>query len=306
MSDTLLGIVGAGRAFERLYAPALSGLAGVRIAAIADPRPANSGVTRFASLEEMLAECQLSAVVVLSPPALHAGHVLTAINHGSPVLVEKPPALHAGEVESWAAAGGAELVTPAFSRRTWLRYRGLRRRLGEGETGRIIIHTNPAAWGALGGGEAEAIEDLLPHCLDLARWISGKEIRSVSARPVEGGVAGELCLDGDRTVTFEAAHAARYREHLAIDGIEHSERPRKPLAATIDRLRGRPAQEVEGTRRTLESWLRRLNGLPTVALPTIADAWACAAAMDACRTSLERAGAPVGLPPLPPGVAPHA
>ncbi len=286
MSDTLLGIVGAGRAFERLYAPALSGLAGVRIAAIADPRPANSGVTRFASLEEMLAECQLSAVVVLSPPALHAGHVLTAINHGSPVLVEKPPALHAGEVESWAAAGGAELVTPAFSRRTWLRYRGLRRRLGE--------------------GEAEAIEDLLPHCLDLARWISGKEIRSVSARPVEGGVAGELCLDGDRTVTFEAAHAARYREHLAIDGIEHSERPRKPLAATIDRLRGRPAQEVEGTRRTLESWLRRLNGLPTVALPTIADAWACAAAMDACRTSLERAGAPVGLPPLPPGVAPHA
>lgn len=300
MSEMLLAVVGAGRAFERLYAPAVSGLAGARIAAIADPRPTTFGATRFASLEELLDQFTVNAVVVLSPPPMHAEHVLTAIKRGCPVLVEKPPALHAGEVESWLTAGGSQLVTPAFSRRTWLRYRGLRRRLGEGETGRIVIHTNPAAWGALGGGEAEAIEDLLPHCLDLARWISGAEIRSVSARPVAGGVAGQLRLDGGRAVSFEAAHTSRYLEHLEIDGIVHDERPRKPIPAAIDRLRGRPAQEVEGTRRTLESWLRRLAGLPTVALPGIADAWACAAAMDACRASQELTSATVELPPAPP------
>ncbi len=306
MSETLLGVVGAGRAFERLYAPAVNGLAGIRIAAIADPRPITFGATHFATLEELLDQFTVDAVVVLSPPQLHAGHVLTALKHGCPVLVEKPPALHAAEVESWLAADGATLVTPAFSRRTWLRYRGLRRRLGEGETGRIVIHTNPAAWGALGGGEAEAVEDLLPHCLDLARWISGAEIRAVSARAVPGGIAGDLHLDGSRVVSFEAAHAARYLEHLEIDGIVHNERPRKPIPAVIDRLRGRPAQEVEGTRRTLESWLRRLAGLPTVALPGIADAWACAAAMDACRASQDLNGATVELPPLPPELRPGA
>ena len=107
-----LGVFGLGQVYRQLYAPAVAIRRDFCVAATADPAvPAD-----FSQPEALLAGAEVDAILVLSPPPLHARHVALALDRGLPVLVEKPPALTVAEAEDWP---NPVLLTCAFSRRYW-------------------------------------------------------------------------------------------------------------------------------------------------------------------------------------------
>ena len=95
-----LGIVGCGVIAET-YLRALTGPCANewRLAAVSDLNlerarsvTAGTGASVYGSLEELLADPGVDAVVVLVPNYLHAQTAIQAMEAGKPVLVEKPMA----------------------------------------------------------------------------------------------------------------------------------------------------------------------------------------------------------------------
>lgn len=288
-----LGVAGLGRVFERLYLPALRALPGVEIAAAFDPDASRDPLAglparRVESYESLVA-AGIDAVIILSPPRFHGEQVAAALSAGLPVLVEKPPALTLAEMRPWLPSpGDVAAVTPAFARRYWPPYLHLRReRVPVDE---LLLSTDPSGWGSGDAQTAGPDVDLLPHLLDLARWLWRDEIVSVSARREEAAIDVELAFTGGRTMRCRAAHAGGYEEWVTVNGKRRLVGPPSRGAEVLRRLRSTPPNESLGISRTLRLWLRDLaapspNGLR--------DAWAVVAAMDAAQDSAAAGGRPV-------------
>lgn len=109
MNPLRTGIVGAGfGAYAHL--PALVAHPGFDVVAIASPtRAADIAKERnlahaFTSCKEMLAGCELDAVVVAAPPFTHHEDVLAALAAGKHVLCEKPFALSVAQAQEMLEA----------------------------------------------------------------------------------------------------------------------------------------------------------------------------------------------------------
>jgi len=259
-----------------LYLPALRRRRPLELVGAADPAgPVVPGVATYQSEDELFRATELDALLVLSPPSLHAAHIAAGVERGLHVLVEKPPALNVAEVDAWPGAGPAT-VTPAFSRRFWKRYSGPKRR---GATWRFTLKTDPAQWRAL---RTEPVErDLLPHAADLAGWLSGERI--VAVEEVARGRAaasGVFRLSGGGEFRWEVAHGDQYVEHLTVDDRALAGPP-GAIESIRDRFLRRPPQVVRGVQRLLSGWAAMLTGHASPALPTTADARACAAVIEA-------------------------
>ena len=261
--------VGAGRVYERLYAPALALVPGLSLVAVADPDPlararVSVGVPVCESLEELLATERYDGALVLSPPSFHARHGATALARMCPVLLEKPSALSIDEIASWPEPWRA-LVTPARPRRYWREYLQLRRELPRGGEFDLVLRTSPDAWGALAASSPG--DDLFPHVLDLASWISRSPVVATSGHETETEASGHFELADGRTVQWNVGHGDRYDEQIrAADKVHDLDRP--PFSARIARrLYGRPSREIEGVARMLRLWERRLRGESVPGLP---------------------------------------
>ena len=132
-----LGLVGCGRLAERGYLPALRDVAGVRLAAVADPDPGRrtlladmastllgQPVAAYDGIGGLLAGEQLDAVLIASPAGSHVADARAAAAAGVTALVEKPPAPD--------LAGAVELA-------------GLARRPGSGSTAASTPAPGPCA-----------------------------------------------------------------------------------------------------------------------------------------------------------------
>lgn len=89
-----LGLLGAGR-WGRVYIRTIASLPDLALARVASRNPATPGLVPpgclvSADWREVLAADGLDAVIVASPPALHAEMSAAAVEAGLPVLVEKP------------------------------------------------------------------------------------------------------------------------------------------------------------------------------------------------------------------------
>ncbi len=141
------------------------------------------GVKRIStSLEALLKDGGLDALVIGTPNALHAREAITALQAGVHVIVEKPMAMNAAEAKQMIAASqeSGALMMVAHCWRfdeevLWLKSQ-------VGRLGQIIrtkgygVHTNwgPSGWftqrGLAGGG---AMADMGIHALDTARFLIG-------------------------------------------------------------------------------------------------------------------------------------
>ncbi len=271
-----VGAIGAGRVFTRLYLPALRRQASLELVGAADPaRPVIPGVAVYATGDELFRAGGLDALLVLSPPSLHAAHVAAGVARGLHVLVEKPPALAAAEVDTWPTAGPAS-VTPAFSRRFWKRYSGPKR---AGAKWRFTLKTDPVQWGAVQPDPVE--RDLLPHAADLAGWLSGEHIVAVEeVARARKSVSGLFRLSAGGEFRWDVAHGNDYVEQLAVDGRVLGGAP-GVLESLGARVLRRAPQDVRGVERLLSGWAAMLNGSSAPSLPTVADARACAAVIEA-------------------------
>jgi len=117
MGEIMIGwaVVGLGDITRRRVLPALRDESRSRIRAVVTRDPAkarsecdNLGVERICStLEDALADPEVTAVYVATPVALHYPQTMAALAAGKHVLCEKPTALNPGQVETMIATAKA-------------------------------------------------------------------------------------------------------------------------------------------------------------------------------------------------------
>jgi predicted dehydrogenase len=139
------GVVGAGE-IGRLRAEALRSVPGCRLEAVADTDPQHaqaaaraSGVRSFADHGRMLADAALDAVVVSTPPHLHEGITLAALEAGKHVLCEKPLAPTADACRRMVACARRRGLTLAtgFNQRYFPAIQFIKQALDRGDLGRL-------------------------------------------------------------------------------------------------------------------------------------------------------------------------
>ncbi len=93
-----VGVVGCGAIAQLVHLPNLAELEGVNIAAVCDVNRAKAALVGerfqaakvFASLEDLLAQDRVDAVIVCTPNHFHAEHAEAALRAGKHVLCERP------------------------------------------------------------------------------------------------------------------------------------------------------------------------------------------------------------------------
>jgi predicted dehydrogenase len=206
-SDELaVGVIGLG--FGANHARVLSGLPGVRLAAVCDlderrlAAVAREGLAGYTDYEAMLRTEKLDAAVVAVPASLHEPVALAVIDAGCAVLVEKPlaPTLREAQriVEATRAAGVTlmaghiERFNPAVQE--------LARRVQAGEVGRVLQLTarrmGPIV---VRSQDVNVVHDTALHDIDVMRFILGAGVSRVYAEarfdrqlPFEDGILALL------------------------------------------------------------------------------------------------------------------
>jgi predicted dehydrogenase len=253
------------RAVDRLYGPAGTGPAGTGGAPV-----------RFTSLEEMLGQAGLDAVVVATPHTEHAGQIRLALEAGKHVLCEKPMATTAADARAaidLAARRGLTLGI-AYQRHGQARYKRAREVVASGMLGDLRLVTvliaqdclanflPGATWRAdpalSGGGH---FMDTGSHIVDMLLWVSGLEPESVYAQIDNHGTlvdvvtALTLKFTSGAVGTFAATSlsAEPWREELSFYGTHgvlniRADGLRYQLAGgdtVIPRAEGRDVRPVE-------------------------------------------------------------
>ncbi len=246
-----LGLVGCGRLAELGYVPALTTSRRFELAAIADPVPQRldhvgrlargvlaDDVATFSGVDALVADAPIDAIVIASPVDSHAAVARIATSAGLPVLVEKPPAPDADGARQLAELG--EGVRIGFNRRFVPALAALRQRLAGVESYRsaLAISYRRASWSPVSAAD-DALLDLGPHLVDLARWLLRDHVvEVVHARVAADRAAFELQLGrGSATIAVrtDGVHAERITVVDAATGIEGSYR----IGGPVDALRGR-------------------------------------------------------------------
>jgi len=181
LAAAVVGLGTMGRNHVRVY----DELPEVDLAAVADPdaeamRRATTGraARRYPDSEAMFADERLDLVSIVAPTSLHLATTLAALAAGANVLVEKPIASNRDEAEKMIAAAdqAGRILTVGHIERFNPAIRELRRRLEEGELGRIFqikatrLGPFPARIRDVG-----VVVDLAPHDLDIMRYLLGSE-----------------------------------------------------------------------------------------------------------------------------------
>jgi predicted dehydrogenase len=292
-----LGLVGCGRIAERGYAPALALTHAVRLTAVADSdvnRCAHvaPGVPAYRSAEELLAAEEVDALVLATPAEAHLADARTATAAGVPVLVEKPPAPD--------LAGAADLA--ALSPTPWL---GFQRRFRPALAGlrppardaaephlTLELEVDKAAWGAYVSRD-DALEDLAPHLVDLAIWLTGRPVLAVSASVEPLRAELELELDGARA-WISCAHDRAYKGlvELRSDGrVVGRVREGGLFRRMRTRLAGRNREPLNmALAAQLEALARAVGGDDSTPLATADDGLAVMTVLDTARRSAAACG----------------
>ncbi len=164
--------------------------AGVELVAVVNHHPDSMSAfaaefnipNQYRSVEALLEDCTVDALVVSTPNYLHASQTIAALNAGVHVMVEKPMALNAHESESMcdAAVQSGALLMVAHCWRfnedvMWLRHHASQ--LGKiVRTRGVSSHTNwgPSGWFTqrefAGGG---SMADMGIHAVDTIRFLLG-------------------------------------------------------------------------------------------------------------------------------------
>jgi myo-inositol 2-dehydrogenase/D-chiro-inositol 1-dehydrogenase len=216
-----LALIGAGR-IGRIHARNIAEAADAELVLVADPVPGAAeavagplGARATTAVAEAHSAPDIDAVVVCSPTPFHVEHIVASVVAGKAVLVEKPVDLDLARVDDCIAsiAGAEHRVMVGFNRRFDTGNALVRRRIAEGEIGRVeqltIVSRDPApppaSYVAQSGG---MFRDMTIHDFDLARFLLGDfvEVHAMGQR-----LDAELTAAGDfsaAVVTMTAASGA--------------------------------------------------------------------------------------------------
>lgn len=187
------GLLGAGR-IGKTHATAVLSIPGTKLSAVYDPVDAAanhivamSGARR-ASVEEILADKSIHAVLICTPTDMHADQIELAAKAGKAIFCEKPIDLSADRVRACLKvvdATNAKLMI-GFNRRFDTNFAAVRASIEAGDVGNVelvqIVSRDPGPppmdYIKRSGG---LFRDMMIHDFDLARFMLNEEIISVSA-----------------------------------------------------------------------------------------------------------------------------
>lgn len=198
------GLVGAG-GIAQAYSAAIADMENVELVAVADVNPEAAkamadehGAKVYNSCEAMLADGEVEAVIVSTPPLFHPEHCNGFLNQGIHVLCEKPLAIDSASAVSMAnaAKAGKAIFTMASKFRFVDDIQQARKFIEDGKFGDIILYENcfsgkvdmTERWNSdpeiSGGG---VLIDNGTHSLDIMRYLVGdlSEIRVVEGSRVQ-------------------------------------------------------------------------------------------------------------------------
>lgn len=291
-----IGLIGCGRLAEIGYVPALARAGTARLVAVADPDPLRrrllaGGTPGYVSGEELLGAGGVDAVIVATPTGAHLREATLASDAGVPALVEKPPAPDAREAARLAALSPPPWI--GFNRRFSPAVAALRARPDSDGSAHRLLHLEMSyrrrTWRPLCSHD-DALLDLGPHLVDLARWLSGQEIRTVtSRRVVSAGAQFELGLARGHA-RVRCAVDRPYRERVQLRGADGRRRQvdsGSVLAQVRQRLAAprRESPLVASLTAQVQAFALAVRGDGGGALASAADGAAAMAVVDAVRRS---------------------
>jgi myo-inositol 2-dehydrogenase/D-chiro-inositol 1-dehydrogenase len=188
-----IGLLGAGR-IGRIHGGNVAAHAGAALVAVADALPAAAESlaaatgAKVASIEAIVADPGIDAVLVCTPTDMHADLIEAAARAGKAVFCEKPVDLSSERIRACLAVV-AKAGTPlmiGFNRRFDPHFASLQRRLADGEAGAVEIVTilsrdpgpPPVGYVKRSGG---LFRDMMIHDLDMARFLLDEEPVAVHA-----------------------------------------------------------------------------------------------------------------------------
>ena len=267
-STLRLGLIGCGRAAERLWIPAFRAVEEARLVVAVDPRAERraliagqvQGCRQVAAAEDLMTAGTVDALIIATPAESHFELARRGLEAGIPLLVEKPLAAtlaQTQELHELRCALGTSLMV-GFNRRWWspaIELRGLRQRNPDPARVELVFVTQAATWNAI-TGTPDLLDDLSTHQLDLLRFVLGEEIESVCAHKASmGEIRMDVQLTHGSSATCRVAHAGFPEESVRVwCGSQR---------AWIHAKSNRTAP-ADGTLRTALDWgervWRRING----------------------------------------------
>jgi predicted dehydrogenase len=216
-----VGLIGCGWIAEIAHLPALEASSRARLTAIVEPDAERRALlTRrvpscdFPTLDELLADPGVPAVIVAVPTPAHGAVAQAAFQAGKHVYIEKPLAASVDQgrrvVEAWTAAGTVGVVGYNFRHSPIAR--AAAGTLASGELGDLVAIQSRFLWAAdriegwradpdRGGG---CLLDLASHHIDLVTHLAGSAVATVR------------CTTGSRRSPEDSA-----RLHLTLaDGVD--------------------------------------------------------------------------------------
>jgi len=187
------GLLGAGR-IGKVHAGAIASIPGASLVAVADAFPAAATALAEASgaevrdVEAIMNAADIDAVLITTPTDLHAGMIEQAARAGKAIFCEKPIDLDVGRVRQCldvvAKEKGALMV--GFNRRFDPNFMEVRRQVEDGAVGTVEMVSitsrdpgpPPIDYIKRSGG---IFRDMTIHDFDMARFLLGEEVASVSA-----------------------------------------------------------------------------------------------------------------------------
>jgi myo-inositol 2-dehydrogenase/D-chiro-inositol 1-dehydrogenase len=187
------GLLGAGR-IGKTHAAAVLGVPGTKLAAVFDPVDAAadhialvSGARR-ASIEDILADKSIHAVLICTPTDMHADQIELAARAGKAIFCEKPVDLSADRVRACLKVveeTKARLMI-GFNRRFDPNFSAVRAQIDAGAIGKVELvqitsrdpGPPPVDYIKRSGG---LFRDMMIHDFDMARFLLNEEIIAVSA-----------------------------------------------------------------------------------------------------------------------------
>jgi len=179
----------------------------------------------YDTVDALLADDDVTAIYIATPPASHMELTIRALDSGRPVLVEKPMALNADECAAMADASArtGQPLMIAYYRRALPRFERLREIVQSGVIGqpravevrhRLTADAGPPqAWKrdpAINGGGL--FVDMHPHTLDWLNYVFGP------AEHISGDAGGSKGEGGERSAETSVVFSARFPGGVVASG----------------------------------------------------------------------------------------
>ncbi|MEM7251403.1 MAG: Gfo/Idh/MocA family oxidoreductase [Pseudomonadota bacterium] len=242
------GLLGTGRIAETALAPAITNAKNAelwsvlsrdeeRAGAFAARHGAGAPKAGFSSLDEMLADPALDAVLIATPDKLHAEQAVAAAQAGKHVFAEKPMATNVADAERMIDACEQANVTLGIAYHLhWHQgHQQIARMAHDGAFGELrhmraqwtFQAPDDSNWRASADvGQWWGLAGVGTHCLDLIRWFMTPtcgdvvEVKSVISRPVFKGPHDENAIIALR---FESGATAEFATSVLFQAPTRAE-----------------------------------------------------------------------------------